>query len=181
MKTRSAALIIGLFVAANGLGCAVLSGTPATSTPCAEALRHPDKLQALAEAESRDQNWELAYRYLALIHILHPGTEQDRELFPAAATLFRRSWAPHRAELDSIWTTSEPLFVYAWLAGFFRDGGEFPQPQMDVLFVGTSYSLFRNFVRYAQDRPLISRWKISAEDENGIVTRVIGSAAPPTT
>jgi hypothetical protein len=120
MKTRSAALIIGLFVAANGLGCAVLSGAPATSTPCAEALRHPDKLQALAEAESREQNWELAYRYLALIHILHPGTEQDRELFPAAATLFRRSWAPHRAELDSIWTTSEPLFVYAWLAGFFR-------------------------------------------------------------
>jgi hypothetical protein len=179
MKTRGAALIAALFVATGGLGCAALSGSSATSAPCADALRDPDELQALAEAAGRDQNWELAYRYLALIHILHPGSEQDRASFPAAATLFRRSWAPHRAELDSIWTTSEPLFVYAWLAGFFRDGGEFPQEQMDVLFVGTSYSLFRNFARYAQDRPQISRWRISAEDENGIVTKVTGSPPQP--
>ena len=181
MKARIAAQISAVIITAGALGCATLSGAPAESTSCSDALRDPDKLQALAEAASRDQNWELAYRYLALIHIFHPGSEKDRELFPAAATLFRRSWAPHRAELDSIWTTSEPQFVYAWLAGFFRDGGEFPQAQMDGLFVGTSYSLFRNFARYAQDRPQISRWKISAEDENGIVTEVTGSPASPTT
>ena len=179
MKARLAARIAVLFIAAGALGCAALSGAPATSAPCADALRDPDQLQALAEAASAEQNWELAYRYLALIHILHPDSEKNRELFPAAATLYRRSWAPHRTELDSIWTTSEPLFVYAWLAGFFSDGREFPQAQMDVLFVGTSYSLFRNFVRYANDRPKISRWAISAEDENGIVTKVTGSPATP--
>jgi hypothetical protein len=180
MKVRSAARIAAVLITAGALGCAALSTGPAASAPCADALRDPDQLQALAEAASADQNWELAYRYVALIHILHPDSEKNRELFPAAATLFRRNWAPHRAELDSIWTTSEPLFVYAWLAGFFSDGRDFPQHEMDTLFVGISYSLFRNFLGYAKDRPHISRWAISAEDENGITTKVTGSlAAPP--
>ena len=121
MKARSALCFTLVFAVAGALGCAALSGAPATSAPCAEALRDPAKLQALAEAAGAEQDWELAYRYLALIHILHPDSEKNRELFPAAATLYRRSWAPHRTELDSIWTTSEPLFMYAWLAGFFQD------------------------------------------------------------
>jgi hypothetical protein len=179
MKARIAAPIAVVFITAGLLGCAALSGPPAASAPCADVLRHPEQLQALAEAASAEQNWELAYRYVALIHILHPRSEQDRELFPAAATLYRRSWAPHRTELDSIWTTSEPLFMYAWLAGFFSDGSEFPQQQMDALFVGTSYSLFRNFTRYTKDRPQLSKWEISAEDQNGIVTKVTGSPATP--
>jgi hypothetical protein len=124
-------------------------------------------VQALAEAASAEQNWELAYRYLALIHILHPAAKRTASCFPAAATLFRRSWAPHRAELDSIWTTSEPLFVYAWLAGFFSNDAEFPQQQMDALFVGTSYSLFRNFVATRRTDRSSREWVISAEDENG--------------
>jgi hypothetical protein len=176
MMIRSAARLIAVSFAVSALGCSTLSGTHASS--CADTMRDPDQLQALAEAASAEQNWELAYRYVALVHVLHPGSEKDRELFPAAATLFRRSWAPHRAELDSIWTTSEPQFVYAWLASFFANGGEFPQQQMDTLFVGTSYSLFRNFVNYAKERPHISRWAISAEDENGITTRVTGTPAP---
>jgi hypothetical protein len=175
MKARSAMRVIAVLLTAGALGCAAFSGTPATSAPCADALRDPDQLQALAEAASADQNWELAYRYLALIHILHPESEKNRELFPAAATLYRRSWAPHRAELDSIWTTSEPLFMYAWLAGFFSDRGEFPQEQMNALFFGTSYSLFRNFMQYAKDRPHISQWVITAHDENGIVDQISGS------
>ena len=180
MKTRFAVLSTAMFLAAGALGCAAFSGAPAASAPCTDVMRNPEQLQVLAEAASAEQNWELAYRSLALIHILHPDSEKNRELFPAAATLFRRSWSPHRAELDSIWTTSEPLFLYAWLAGFFQDGREFPQEQMDALFVGTSYSLFRNFLRYAKDRPLLSKWMFSAEDENGIVVKVTGSlTAPP--
>lgn len=179
MKARSAARIAAVLITTGALGCAAFSAGSATSAPCVAALRDPDTLQALSEAASAEQNWELAYRYLALIHILHSDSEKNRELFPAAATLFRRSWAPHRAELDSIWTTSEPLFVYGWLAGFFSDGGDFPQHQMDALFVGTSYSLFRSFLGYAKDRPHISQWAISAEDENGIVTKVTGSRAEP--
>jgi hypothetical protein len=162
-------------MAAGAIGCATLSGAPATSAPCSDVPRDPDQLSALAEAASAEQNWELAYRYLALIHILHPESEKNRELFPAAATLYRRSWAPHRAELDSIWTTSEPLFMYAWLAGFFSDGGEFPQEQMNALFFGTSYSLFRNFMEYAKARPRVSQWVITAHEENGIVDQISGS------
>jgi hypothetical protein len=179
MKARSAARIAAVLIGAGVLGCAGLSGAPATSAPCVDVMRDPEKLHALAEAAAAEQNWELAYRYVALIHIFHPGSEQDRASFPAAATLFRRSWAPHRAELDSIWTTSEPLFIYAWLASLFVDGRDFPQQEMDTLFVGTSYSLFRNFLGYAKDRPHLSRWRISAEDDNGIVTKVTGSPAQP--
>jgi hypothetical protein len=167
--------IAAVFITAGALGCATLSGAPATSAPCADALGDPETLQALAEAAATEQNWELAYRYVALIHIFHAGSAKDRELFPHAATLFRRSWAPHRAELDSIWTTSEPLFMYAWLAEFFSDRGEFPQEQIDALFFGTSYSLFRNFMEYAKDRPQLSQWVITAEKDNGIVEKVSGS------
>lgn len=175
MRPRIIGRISAVFLAAGALGCAALSGAPATSAPCSDALRDPEKLNALSEAAAAEQNWELAYRYLALIHIFHAGGEKDRESFPAAATLFRRSWAPHRAELDSIWTTSEPLFMYAWLAGFFADGREFPQEQMDALFFGTSYSLFRNFMNYAKDRPQLSQWVITAEEDDGIVEKISGS------
>src|SRR5689334_19692113 len=99
MKARGTMRFLAAFVTVGALGCATLSGAPAASAPCTEVLGNPDQLQALAEAASRDQKWELAYRYLALIHILHPDSEKNRELFPAAATLYRRSWAPHRTEL----------------------------------------------------------------------------------
>jgi hypothetical protein len=46
---------------------------------------------------------------------------------------------------------------------------------MDALFFGTSYSLFRNFMQYAKDRPHISQWVITAHDENGIVDQISGS------
>src|SRR5262245_30515104 len=101
MSLRSIGRFAALLATAGALGCAALSGTPATSAPCADALRDPEALHALSEAAAADQNWELAYRYLALIHIFHAGSERDRNSFVAAATLFRRSWAPHRAELDS--------------------------------------------------------------------------------
>jgi len=81
-----------------------------------------------------------------LIHILHPQSEQNRGAFPLAARSYRKSWAPHRTELDSIWTTSEPLFLFAWLAGFFSDRQEFPQEQMEALFLGMNYGLFRDFL-----------------------------------
>jgi hypothetical protein len=175
MSYRIIARIAAVSIAAGALGCAALSAAPATPAPCGDALRDPENLHALSEAAASEQNWELAYRYLALIHIFHAGSETDRESFIPAATLFRRSWAPHRAELDSIWTTSEPLFMYAWLAGFFSDGGGFPQQQMDALFFGTSYSLLRNFMSYAKDRPQFSQWEITAEKDNGIVQKISSS------
>jgi hypothetical protein len=179
MIARAAARLLAVSIAATTLGCAAFSGATATSAPCTEALRDPAELQHLADAAIAEQNWELAYRYFALIHILHPGSEKDRELFPIAAHLYRKSWAPHRTELDSIWTTSEPLFLFGWLAEFYADGQEFPQEQMDALFLGMTAGLFRDFLGYAKDRPLISQWVISVEKNNGIVEKVTGVRSNP--
>ena len=175
MMARSAARFTAVCLALGALGCAAISGAPAASAPCTEVLRDPDQLLELANAATAAGDVELAYRYVALIHILHPDSEKNREVFPLAARLYRRSWAPHRTELDSIWTTSEPRFMIAWLAGFFQDGKEFPQEQMDVLFLGMSYDLFRDFLAYAKDRPLVSQWVITAEKDNGIVEKISGS------
>ena len=175
MIARTAARFAAVWLAAGALGCAAFSGGTAASAPCADALRDPDQLLALTNAAVAKQDWELAYRYVALIHILHPDSEKNREVFPLAARLYRKSWAPHRTEVDSIWVTSEPRFMIAWLAGFFQDGQEFPQEQVDALLLGMNYGLFRDFLAYAKNHPRMSQWAISAEKDNGIVERISGS------
>jgi hypothetical protein len=179
MLARAAAQFLAVSIVGAALGCATLSGRDSTSAPCAEALGDPAQLQRLTDAALADKNWELAYRYVALIHILHPDSVQNRELFPIAAHLYRKNWAPHRTELDSIWTTSEPLFLFGWLAGFYQDGQEFPQEQMDALFLYMNAGLFRDFLGYAKDRPLISQWVISIEKNNGIVEKITGVRSNP--
>jgi hypothetical protein len=170
----TARALLVLFIAA--LGCAALSGEPkqreATSAACTEVLRDPALLLELANAAIAEQDLELAYRYVALIHTLHPESEQSREVFPLAARLFKKNYMRHRTELDSIWVTSEPRFIIAWLARFFRDGGEFPQQQVDALFLGLNYGLFRDFLAYAESHPRLSRWAVSAKDDNGIVYEI---------
>lgn len=168
MKAHAAGFLPVLLVAV--VGCA-------TSAPCTEVLRDPDLLLEHANAAIGESDLELAYRYVALIHTLHPGSAQSRDAFPLAARLFHKNYMRHRSELDSIWVTSEPRFLVAWLAGFFQDGGEFPQEQMDALFVGLDYGVFRNFLAYAETHPRLSRWKIAATDDNGIVQEITGSPA----
>jgi len=174
MIARVTLCILAASIAATTLGCASFSHAPASSAPCAEALADPTQLKSLGDAALAEQNWELAYRYFALIHILHPGSEQDRELFPVAAHLYQKNWRPHRTELDSIWTTSEPIFLFAWLAEFYQDGQQFPQEQMDALFLHMNGGLLRDFLAYAKNRPQISPWQITAEKENGIVLKITG-------
>jgi hypothetical protein len=169
---RAAAFLCATFFTLGVSGCAANS---TASAPCGEALGDPERLLELARAADAERNVELTYRYIALIHILHPGSGKSREVFPLAARAYRLSWAPHRTELDSIWVTSEPRFMIAWLAGFFQDGQPFPQEQMDALFVGMNYGLFREFLAYAQNHPRISQWEITAEKDNGIVEKVSGS------
>jgi len=174
MTIRTAIGLCAALLAAIGLGgCATLFGSP-ESRPFAQVMGDPERLEELADSEAAQEHWELAYRYLALIHILHPESAQNREVFPRAAFLFRKSWAPHRTEFDSIWTTSEPLFMFAWLAGFFPDAQEFPQQQMDALFLNMSFGLFRDFLAYAKIRPYIAQWQITAEKDNGILLSVTG-------
>jgi hypothetical protein len=163
-----------LFAAVLLAGCATLNGSPA-SQPFAEVIADSTRLKELAEAQAADQNFELAYRYLALIHILHPQSAENREVFPLAAAFYRKSWAPHRTELDSVWTTSEPVFMFGWLAGFFVDAQEFPQGQVEALFLNMNYGLLRDFIAYGRSRPYVALWTISADKDNGIVQKISGS------
>lgn len=179
MNARLAArLPLAILLAA--FGCTALSGPRedrAAAAACSEVLRDPALLLELAHAAIARKDLELAYRYVALIHTQHPRSEQSREAFPLAARLFHKNYMRHRSELDSIWVTSEPRFLVAWLAGFFEDGGDFPQQQMDAMFVGLDYGVFRHFLAYAEAHPRLSRWTIEANDENGIVQEIVAAPA----
>lgn len=163
MRAHAAGTLLALLLAL--LGCAA-------STPCTEVLRDPDQLLEAANAAIAERDLALAYRYVALIHILHPESAQSRDAFPLAARLFRKNYMRHRTELDSIWVTSEPRFMISWLAGFVRDGETFPKEPMDALFVGSNYGLFREYLAYAQNHPRLSQWVVTAADDNGIVQEI---------
>ncbi len=179
MIFRSAARLSAALLSAFALsGCAMLSGGQ-EYRPCGEVLGDAEQLEALADAAIAQENFELAYRYVSLIHLLHPESPQNRELFPMAAALYRKSWAPHRTELDSVWTTSEPIFMFGWLAGIFQNANEFPQQEMEALFLHMNAGFFRDFLAYAKDRPHVARWAISAEKDDGIVLSVTGKLATP--
>lgn len=142
-----------------------------------EAIAHPRILLAQAE-QARDRgDPELAYRYLALIRILHPESPESAEAFPEAIRLFKYLYNRDvkHANWDSVWVTSEPYFVFQWL-GDESAGEEFPQETMDRLFVRSSYGLFRLFQSYSANRAPFRQWDIRAQDDNGTIESV--TAAP---
>jgi hypothetical protein len=134
-------------------------------------------LREQADAALAENDSELAYRYLALIETLHPESPESRELFPAAAKLFKRGYFGNRiSKPDSVWTTSEPAFMFRWLSVFFRDAAAFPQPQVDALFVGMPVTLYDEFVVYAKARPKhFAHWEMRVTDDNGRIESVSGT------
>ena len=173
------------------IGCASPAGSPAASpvgavgSPGAcpkgvdEVLASPALLREQADVALKQDDPELAYRYLALIEELHPESPESRELYPAAAKLFKRSYFRNRVgKPDSVWTTAEPAFMFHWLSEFFRDAKEFPQQQVDVLFVGMPVTLHDEFLIYAKGRPkYFSRWETRVTDDDGRIQTVIASPA----
>ena len=155
---------------------------------CAEAKQSAAELLELATNELRSSKLELGYRHLALIHILYPESEQDPEAFTLAARVFRKNHFRNRTQAGSVWVTTEPQFMFGWLASFFpapssKETGDFPQHQVNAMFLGMHYGMFRDFVAYAAahapDRPELSRWAIRAEDDNGIVYSVTAVPSDP--
>ncbi len=169
-----------LLVAA--LGCAGHSSPPAS---CPESLAgvlgSPALLREQADAALADDDAELAYRYLALIETLHPDSPESRELFPAAAKLFKRAYFRNRiSKPDSVWVTSEPSFMFQWLSLFFRDAEAFPQQQVDILFLGMPVSLYDGFRDYAKRRPkYLARWEMQVTDDNGRIESITATLAEP--
>jgi hypothetical protein len=172
-----------VFLAWLALACA---GASARAAPGAcppgveEVLASPALLREQADVALKEDNSELAYRYLALIEELHPESAQSRELFPAAARLFQRNYFRNRVgKPDSVWTTAEPAFMFHWLSEFFRDAKQFPQQQVDQLFIGMPVTLHDEFLVYAKGRPkYFARWETRVSDDDGHITSVIASPAP---
>ena len=166
---------------AIALGCASPArGPDACPKSVDEVLGSPALLREQADAALADDDSELAYRYLALIETLHPESAESRALFPAAAKLFKRAYFRNRiAKPDSVWTRAEPAFMFHWLSGFFRDAKEFPQREVDELFLGMPVILYDEFLAYAKERPkYFSRWETRVTDDNGRIQSVIASPAP---
>jgi hypothetical protein len=156
-------------------GCASSArGPDACPKSIDEVLGSPALLREQADAALAADHPELAYRYLALIETLHPESAESRELFPAAAKLFRRAYHSNRVKRpDSVWATSEPAFMFQWLSVFFHDQAVFPQSQVDTLFLGMPVTLFDEFSVYARARPkYFARWEMRITDDNGRIQSV---------
>jgi hypothetical protein len=95
-----------------------------------------------------------------------------------AATLFQKAYFKHRyTQPNSVWLTSEPVFMFQWLARFY--GETSPQPQAMQLFVGMPYGIFREFTDYAAKHPELSGWALKAEKDNGIIGAITAVRAGP--
>jgi len=163
----------------TALGCATFSAQPsACAKGIEEFLAHPSLLREQADAALEKDDLELAYRYLALIETLHPDSAESRELFPVAAKLFKRAYFRNRiAHPNSVWLTSEPVFMFQWLATFFEDEGDFPKQQVATLFIGMPLTFYDDFASFAKTRPSLSRWQMRAKEDDGRIEAITGQLA----
>ena len=163
----------------TALGCTTISPQPsACPGSIEEVLAKPSLLREQADAALEHDDLELAYRYLALIETLHPASPESRELFPAAAKLFKRAYFRNRiAHPNSLWLTSEPVFMFQWLATFFQDEKDFPEQQVATLFIGMPLTFYDEFAAYAKDRPTLSRWQIRAKEDDGKIESITAELA----
>jgi hypothetical protein len=180
MQVHPCLRVLSAFLVMSALGCATASRGPASPSDsdlsCKELLGQPASLLAQGRAALEQKQPELAYRYLALLQTLHPGSPESQEAFPLAASLFKGAYRLHRySDPDSVWLTSEPVFMFQWLARFFE--GEFPQEQMEALFTGMNYGLVRDFSAFAASRPKLAQWELQVEKDNGIVESIRGVRA----
>lgn len=173
MPGRRASLVPFAFLGAL-LGCGSPSGQ---SDAGPELARPPAVLRARADAALEAGDADLAYRYLALIHALHPGSPEDAAAFPIAVRLFKRAYDRHRiTDPGSIWVGSEPAFVFQWVGSYFGPAA-FPQAEVNALLLGMPHGFFRDFEAFAARQPAMRAWTIEVEDDNGIIRSVAARPA----
>jgi hypothetical protein len=135
--------------------------------------------QADAALEKGDQ--EGAYRHLASLYRQHPDSDAAREAFPLAARILKYQYVRHRyADPDSAWVTSEPEFLFGWLAHYAGDA--FPSDEAAVLFRGMHQGFAMRFVEWSKQAPQLARWSYRVEEDNGKVQSFtatpVAAAAP---
>lgn len=164
------------------LGCAS-SSPPRGDCPksIGETLDDPRLLRAAADQALKEDDPELAFRYLALLETQHPGSPESRELYPAAARLYQRIYYRNRIPSPKAsWMNYDHTLMYFWLSQFFESSDRFPQEQVDLLLVGLPYNVFEEFAAYARVRPrLFQFWGFEAIADNGKTESVKGIPGPP--
>jgi hypothetical protein len=159
------------------LGCATSSGAPASRPPSfEEVLESPALLREEYEKAYREKRWDLAYRHLTLIHILHPDSAEDRELFTTAASLFKGRYLGYRAKRPgSVWVLSEPAFMIQWILQILEKSEQFPEEEFVYLFRSMPLDFFDQFMRVAKQQGVDKQWDIQVSEDDGKIASISGT------
>lgn len=164
--------VLLLALAWPGAGCAHLGLDGGEKD--AQALR------ARAEEAVRREDWEAAYGHLRTLRARHPARPETAEAFPLAAVLYRKLYYRDRYRApDPVWLTSEPDFVFDWLASL-HDGDAFPGDAVRALLVGMPFPFAQRYAAWAAQHPATARWELEVVEDNGIVESVTGRPAEAT-
>jgi len=158
------------------------AGVPGCARPAAPwSSDRPAARLAEARAAVSEDDLPAAYRALKEIRERHPESAEADEAYPLAAGVFKALWRRTRyREPDSVWHTTEPEFMYAWLADFYR-GGTFPREPVETLLLGLPWSFSQRFLAWAETRPETARWEHDVVEDNGIVEAVTAEPASSAT
>lgn len=133
----------------------------------------PASLFQEAVAASQQGEFDAAYTRLRQLATEFPGSPEAAKAFPLAAGIVKQEYFRHRlTDPSSRWVTSEPQFMFSWLARYYVDG--FPAEQVNALLRGFPVPVFQEFEAYAQTRPELARFRLHAERDNGLVIDVTG-------
>ncbi len=159
MMRSSALIALAVLLSTTVAGCATLRG--------GEANRLRDEADALLQA----REYEDAYRKLAMIRSRHPDSREAREVFPAAALVFKRLWWQNRyTNPESAWLTTEPRFLFEWFESF--AGDEFPQHEAERLLLGMPGGFYDEYRAFAETRPALAGWRLEVAKDNGILESI---------
>lgn len=147
---------------ALAIGCATLGG---------ENEREPGRLRAEADALLEAGDGEAAYYKLVALYTKHPESRHAREVFPAAAQIFKGYWWRNRhTNPESDWVVNQPDVLFAWFASL--ADGEFPEREFEALMLGMPFGFYRRYETFAASEPALSAWRIDVVKDNGIIERV---------
>lgn len=146
-----------------------------------EAQRLIEEAQRLIEEAGIDPQrdvLEAAYGHLKRVRVEYPESPQSEVAFDLATLLWQQLWFLDRyTRPDSAWRTSEPEFLFDWLASYFEGAEEFPREKAEALLRSMPWSFYQSFLAYARTQPELSRWSFQAEDDNGRIRSVTGERA----
>lgn len=148
--------------------------------PVGEFLQTPERILEQAVAEYRNRNWEEAYRWAILIHVLHPDHELAREGFEIATFSFDIPYNSERMQNESFrWRNHERPLMYAWMR-YRVTSNDFDPDEFRAFFSGKHASFFWDFFGNRDKEQEIGDWRITIELDNGRVHNLRSEAITAT-